>query len=37
VMWGKGSALSVYLSHDPQWQIADRTSAAIVFEHKGSW
>jgi hypothetical protein len=37
VMWGKGSALSVYLSHDPQWQIADRTPAAVVFEHKGSW
>ncbi len=37
VMWGKGSPLSVYLSHDPQWQIVDRTSAAIVFKHKGTW
>ena len=37
VMWNRGSALSVFLSHDPHWKIADKTGAALVFEHKGSW
>ena len=33
VMWNRGSALSVFLSHDPHWKIADKTAAALVFEH----
>jgi hypothetical protein len=37
VMWGRGSPLSVYLSHDPQWKIVDKTGAALVFEHVGAW
>jgi hypothetical protein len=37
VMWNRGSPLSVFLSHDPQWKIADKTSAALVFEHIGNW
>ena len=37
VMWNRGSPLSVFLSHDPQWKIADRTGAALVFEHIGAW
>ncbi len=36
VMWERGSALSVFLSHDPHWKIADKTAAALVFEHIGS-
>ncbi len=37
VMWGRGSPLSVYLSHDPGWKIVDKTGAALVFEHVGAW
>jgi hypothetical protein len=37
VMWNRGSPLSVYLSHDPHWKVADRTDAALVFEHLGNW
>ena len=37
VMWNRGSALSVFLSHDPHWKIADQTPTALVFEHIGSW
>jgi hypothetical protein len=37
VMWNKGSPLSVFLSHDPRWKVADRTGAALVFEHIGNW
>jgi hypothetical protein len=36
VMWNRGSPLSVYLLHDPQWKIADRTGAALVFQHVGN-
>ena len=37
VMWNRGSALTVYLSHDPKWELADKTGAALVFERKGPW
>jgi hypothetical protein len=37
VMWNAGSPLSIYLAHDPKWKLVDKTGAALVFEHVGSW
>ncbi len=37
VMWNKGTALTVYLSHDPAWRAVYRSGDAVVFEHVGSW
>jgi hypothetical protein len=37
VMWNRAAPLSVYLSHDLGWKIADRRGAALVFEHVGAW
>jgi hypothetical protein len=37
VMWSRSSPLSIYLAHDPHWEIVDKTGAALVFEHVGTY
>ena len=31
VVWAPHTALSEYLSHDPRWQVVDRSAVAVVF------
>ncbi len=35
VMWQKGASVSVFLTHDHQWQVAYQAGDAIVFRHVG--
>ncbi len=37
VMWQKGASVSVFLTHDHQWQVAYQAGDAIVFRHVGPW
>jgi len=37
VVWPRQSPLSQYLSHDPRWEIVDRTPAALVFARTSAW
>ncbi len=34
VVWAPHSALSVFLTHDPRWQVVDRSSVALVFARR---
>jgi hypothetical protein len=34
VVWAPGTALSEYLSHDPRWQVVDRSGVALVFARR---
>jgi hypothetical protein len=36
VMWPKGQAVTVFLSHDHEWKVAYRSGDAVVFEHVGA-
>jgi len=35
VVWAPGTALAVYLAHDPRWRLVDRTPVALVFARNG--
>jgi hypothetical protein len=35
VLWQPGTALSVYLSHDPSWRVVRRSALSLLFEHTG--
>ena len=32
VLWPTGTALAVFLQHDPNWQVVWRSTSAVVFE-----
>jgi hypothetical protein len=34
VVWAPDTSLTVYLSHDPRWQVVDKTSVAWVFARR---
>jgi len=34
VVWAPKTSLSVFLSHDPRWQVVDRSSVALVFARR---
>jgi hypothetical protein len=34
VVWAPGTPLAEYLSHDPHWQVVDRTTVALVFARR---
>jgi hypothetical protein len=34
VIWAPGTPLAEYLSHDPRWQVVDRTAVALVFTRR---
>lgn len=35
VLWEPGSALAVYLAHDPRWQVVRRTKLSVVYRAVG--
>jgi hypothetical protein len=36
VVWMPGAPLSLFLSHDPQWTVVDRSGTAVVFARTGT-
>jgi hypothetical protein len=37
VVWPRGTPLYAYLSHDPTWEVVDRTAPAVVFARRSAW
>ena len=35
VVWAPGTALSLYLAHDPRWRVVERSAVALVFARRG--
>jgi hypothetical protein len=37
VVWDRDTPLYSFLSHDPTWEIVDRTAPAVVFARRSTW